>query len=207
MRVPQPWMSLAAILIPLVAAQPASAIVDPDNQGRWTKPTDKGPDKEVPGFLVNLGPTGARAILKESSFVVKHVFAGSPADKQLQIDDEITGVNGKPFTKHIFGKCYGMKYDVGYEGPIMDMGNAIEDSEGRDGTLKLDVIRDGKPVAVDVKLPAIGRFSDTYPHNCPKSRKLAARCHGLSAQSHRGLHRRRSRKRHRSAWPCSPRAK
>ena len=66
MRVPQPWMSLAAILIPLVAAQPASAIVDPDNQGRWTKPTEKGPDKEVPGFLVNLGPTGARAILKET---------------------------------------------------------------------------------------------------------------------------------------------
>ena len=65
---------------------------------------------------------------KESSFVVKYVFPGSPADGQLRIDDEITGANGKPFSKHTFGKFYGMKFDVGYEEPVMDMGNAIEDS-------------------------------------------------------------------------------
>jgi hypothetical protein len=158
----------------LLLAHPASSIVEPDNQGRWTKPTEIGPDKEVPGFLVNLGPTGARAVLKESSFVVKHVFSGSPADKQLEIDDEITGANGRAFTKHTFGKFYGMGYEVGYEGPIMDLGNAIEDSEGRDGILKLDVTRDGKPVGVTVRLQAIGRFSDTYPLDCPKSTKLAA---------------------------------
>ena len=43
----------------------ALAIADADNLGQWDKPTKIGPDKEVPGFLVNLGPTGARAILKE----------------------------------------------------------------------------------------------------------------------------------------------
>ncbi len=162
-----------AVLVSLFIAHPAAAIVEPDNQGRWTKPTEKGPDKEVPGFLVNLGPTGARAILKDRSFVVKHIFAGSPADKQLRLDDEITGVNGKKFTKHTFGHFYGMKYDVGYEGPIMDMGNAIEESEGRDGTLRLDVIREGKAISVSVKLAAIGRFSDSYPQNCEKSQRLA----------------------------------
>ncbi len=164
----------AAIVISLFISHPASAIVDPDNLGQWKKPTGIGPDREVTGFLVNLGPTGTRAILKENSFVVKHVFAGSPADGPLEIDDEITGVNGKGFAKHTFGQFYGMGYEHGYEGPIMDFGNAIEDSEGGDGTLKLDVIRGGKPVSVSVKLAAIGRFSDSYPLNCPKSAKLAA---------------------------------
>ena len=68
-----------------------------------------------------------------------------------------------------------MEPGAGYEGPIMDMGKAIEDSEGMNGTLTLDVIRDGKPAKVDIKLEAIGRFSDTFPKNCPKSEKLAAR--------------------------------
>jgi hypothetical protein len=167
-------MRPAAIVISLIAVQPAAAIVDPDNLGQWTKPTEIGPDQKVPGFLVNLGPTGARAILKENSFVVKHVFAGSPADGRLEIDDEITGANGKGFAKHTFGKFYGMGYEIGYEGPIMDLGNAIEDSEGGDGTLHIDLIRGGKPERVSIMLPAIGRFSDSYPLDCPKSAKLTA---------------------------------
>lgn len=175
MRTSSPMMMLAGILLSLLSAESAWAIVDTDNMGQWTKPTTKGPDKEVPGFLVNLGPTGARAILKEKSFVVKYVFPKSPAWENLQIDDEIIGVNNKAFdTKHVFGKFYGMGYEVGYEGPIMDFGNAIEDSEGRDGVLKLTVIRKGKEMTVPVRLPAIGRFSKTYPLNCPKSDKLVA---------------------------------
>ena len=135
-----PMILLACMLTAVLFAERGWAIVEPDNMGRWTKPTKRGPDKEVPGFLVNLGPTGARAVLKERSFVVKHVFAESPADKQAQDRRrdhrrQRQGVHDK----HIFGKCYGMGYDVGYEGPIMDFGNAIEDSEGRDGILKLDV--------------------------------------------------------------------
>jgi hypothetical protein len=170
-------MTSTLLTLALSLAIPASAlaITDPDNLGQWTKPTGTGPDKEVPGFLVNLGPTGARAILKESSFVVKHVFPKSPAEGQLRLDDEITGVNGKPFSKHTFGKYYGMEPGAGYEGPVMDMGSAIEDSEGKDGTLTLDLIRDGKPAKVAIQLEAIGRFSDTFPKNCRKSETLAAR--------------------------------
>ena len=175
MRNRRSMMIPAGILTSLLFAGSGWAIVDPDNMGRWTKPTNKGPDKEVPGFLVNLGPTGARAILKETSFVVKYVFPESPAHKRLNIDDEIIGVNDKPFTtKHIFGKQYGMSYKVGYEGPIMDFGNAIEDSEGRDGILKLAVIRKGKKMTVKVRLAAIGRFSKTHPLKCPKSDKLVS---------------------------------
>ena len=164
----------ATILTGLFLACPAFAIVDPENLGQWERPTEVGPDEEVPGFLVNLGPTGARAVLTESSFVVKHVFEGSPADGLLRIDDEITGANGKAFATHTFGKFYGMGYEVGYEGPKMDLGMAIEDSEGGDGTLALDVIRDGASVKLEVQLPAVGRFSDTFPLDCEKSAKLAA---------------------------------
>ncbi len=167
--------TLFALAFSMAFTGHARAISDPDNLGQWNKPTTIGPDKECPGFLVNLGPTGARAILKETSFVVKYVFAKSPADGQLRIDDEITGVNGKPFSKHTFGKFYSMDAGAGYEGPIMDMGAAIEDSEGKDGTLTLDVIRDNKPAEVDIKLEAIGRFSDTFPKHCQKSEKLVAR--------------------------------
>lgn len=167
--------ALLTLAVSAAITTTAHAISDPENLGQWNKPSEIGPDKECPGFLVNLGPTGARAILKETSFVVKYVFPKSPADGQLRIDDEITGVNGRPFSKHTFGKFYGMDYDVGYEGPIMDMGTAIEDSEGKDGALTLDVIRDAKPAKVEIKLEAIGRFSDTFPKHCPKSEKLTTR--------------------------------
>jgi hypothetical protein len=170
-----PSATLLTLALSLAIPGTALAIADADNLGQWDKPTKIGPDKDVPGFLVNLGPTGARAILKESSFVVKHVFAGSPAEGKLRIDDEITAANGKPFSKHTFGKFYGMQPGAGYEGPIMEMGNAIEDSEGKDGTLTLDVLRDGKPAKVEIRLEAIGRFSATFPKRCPKSEKLAAR--------------------------------
>jgi hypothetical protein len=164
---PTPLFVLALLTTPVLA------IYDAENLGQWEKPTQIGPDKEVPGFLVNLGPTGARAILKERSFVVKHVFEDSPAKGRLQLDDEITGANARPFGKHTFGKCYGMQPGNGIEGPMMDLGLAIEDSEGRDGKLVLDVLRDGEPIKVSVPLEAIGRFSSTYPVDCRKSEQLA----------------------------------
>ncbi|MCU0781540.1 MAG: DUF6288 domain-containing protein [Akkermansiaceae bacterium] len=163
------------LAISVAVTATARAIADADNLGQWDKPTKLGPDKECPGFLVNLGPTGARAILKESSFVVKHVFPESPGAGRLRIDDEITGANGKPFGKHTFGKFYGMEPGAGYEGPIMDLGTAIEDSEGKDGTLSLELLRNGQPTKVEIRLEALGRFSDTYPKSCPKSAKLAAK--------------------------------
>ena len=175
MRLLPKTIAFLAFALPMGIPGSAFAIPDADNLGQWSKPTEIGPDKEVPGFLVNLGPTGARAILKESSFVVKHVFAGSPAEGKLRLDDEITGANGKPFGKHIFGKFYGMEPGAGYEGPMMDLGTAIEESEGKDGLLTLDVLREGQPSKVEIKLEAIGRFSATFPKNCPKSEKLAAR--------------------------------
>ncbi|MBK1830656.1 hypothetical protein JIN77_07955 [Verrucomicrobiaceae bacterium R5-34] len=151
--------------------------IEKDNRGRWEQPSKHGPDTEVPGFLINLGPTGARATMEAQSFTVKYIFADSPAAGKLALDDVITGVNGRPFdVPHTFGHHMTRMKEfptVGYEGPMMDFGNAIEEAEGGDGKLILSVTRAGQPIKVTIPLKAIGKFSDTFPLNCPKSALLA----------------------------------
>jgi len=89
---------------------------------------------------------------KDTSFVVKYVFPRSPAFGQLKIDDEIIGVNGKPFTtRHTFGTHYWKNHHIGYEGPMMDFGNAIEESEGRDRIMTLDVKRGEKKSEIKIQ--------------------------------------------------------
>lgn len=168
---------LLASLITLAVT--ALHAIEKDNRGRWEEPVKNGPDKEVPGYLINLGPTGARAILESQSFIVKYLFADSPAMGLLDIDDVITGVNGSPFeTPHTFGHhMTRMKNfpDVGYEGPLMDFGKAIEESEGGDGKLTLSVTRKGREMIVIIPLEKIGTFAPTYPYQCEKSALLAKR--------------------------------
>lgn len=167
---------LLALLL-LAISNTSLIAIEKNNRDRWETPTKKGPDKDVPGYLINLGPTGARAILESKLFIVKYVFKGSPADGKLQIDDVITGVNGKPFVvAHTFGHNLTRmeKFPhIGYEGPLMDFGNAIEESEGKDGKLTLSVTRKDKQIDVVIKLKVIGTFSKTYPFNCKKSALVA----------------------------------
>jgi len=161
---------LGAILGGLVCAGNALAIKDENNQGRWTNPTENdAPDKEVPGFLINLGPTGARAVLTQKTFIVRYVFADSPAFGRLKNDDVVVGAFGTPFSAHTFGGTHG------YEGPIMDLGLAIERAEAKDGRLVLNVLRSSKATEVRIDLGAIGAFSPTYPFGCRKSALLRAR--------------------------------
>src|SRR5436190_9176845 len=148
----------------LLLALDAAAIKDRDNQGRWEKRVESGPDREVPGFLVNLGPTGARAVLTEKTFVVRFLFKGAPGDGRLRVGDVITGVFGKPFSSHTFG---GEPH--GYEGPILDLGEAIERAEGKDGRLLLNVLRGSEAVEVAVPLEPVGTFAPSFPMQCRKS--------------------------------------
>lgn len=173
-----PYVSLVLLFLCSFLGMKLEAIEE-NNRGRWNEPTKEGPDKEVPGYLVNLGPTGARGIMESKSFTVKYIFKGSPAEGVLQIDDVITGVNGKAFeVEHRFGHHLTRMRefpDIGYEGPIMDFGNAIEDSEGKDGKLTLSIKRGKKLLDIVIQLEPIGRFSETYPRQCKKSVLLAKR--------------------------------
>lgn len=146
------------------------AIKDATNQGRWGKGVGNGPDKEVPGFLINLGPTGARAVLSEKTLTVKYIFGSSPAEERLKLGDVITGVFNKPFSAHTFG---GEPH--GYEGPLLEFGEAIERAEAKDGKLVLNIQRGSDTLAVTVNLEAIGAFSPTFPMQCKKSELLRAK--------------------------------
>lgn len=163
-----PTILLTAMSAILAFCPYAYAIKDKYNQERWSKPTTgDAPDREVPGFLVNLGPTGARAVLTERAFIVRYIFKNSPAMGQLKNGDVIGGAFGRPFSAHTFGGS-----PHGYEGPIMDMGLAIEKAEASDGKLVLNVSRDSKTIDVTISLKPIGAFSPTFPIRCKKSELL-----------------------------------
>jgi hypothetical protein len=172
-------LKMTAALALLLAAAEAHGIKDRDNQGRWNKPTvNNVPDKEVPGFLVNLGPTGARAILTEKTFVVKYLFKGSPAEGKLRLDDVIGGAFGKPFPSHTFGGS-----PHGYEGPIMAFGEAIEKAEAKDGKLVLNVVRGTETIDIKIDLEPIGAFAAAFPMSCRKSELIRGRALKYLAES------------------------
>ena len=162
-----------AVVVLLALATNVFALRDETNQGRWNKPCETGPDAVVPGFLVNMGPTGARGILTKRSFVVKFIFTNTPAANVLKLDDEVYGANGKEFAEHTFGhKIHGI------EGPIQDLGLAIEDSEGSDdGVLHLMVKRGEQKLTVNIQLEKLGRFGDSFSQDCKKLQILRARAY------------------------------
>ena len=89
-----------------------------------------------------------------SDGVVAYIYKNSNADGKLQLGDVIVGVGGVPFQK-----------DIGVR-----IGNAINNAEGTDGALALQVVRQGTPTTVKFQLPTIGNYSATFPYHCPKTR-------------------------------------
>lgn len=154
----------AAALAAAASIGTLSAQLNTKNSDLWSHATGKGVDHQVPGFLINLGPTGARARLHEKHFEVQWIWDDSPATDKLKLGDEIVGVFGKSWIDpHVFGGR------LGYDGPMMEFGNAIEVAEGTDGKLPLLVKRGDKTIDVIIELEPIGSFSPTYPYDCEKS--------------------------------------
>lgn len=132
-------------------------------------------DKLGSGFFMNVGPTGIRArITRElpQFFTVKFVFENSPAAGKINPGDVIVGANGRVMNvAHEFGR----RRVTGWKGPMEEMAKLIEDSQGEDGVLNLIVWPNGvqsEQKVVPVQIPAVGRFSDTFPFNCPRSDAL-----------------------------------
>ena len=158
------WLTASLFFVPPVEALRKNET--------WGKTTKIQPDAQAGGWFINLGITGARARIAQDSpkeLEVAYVFEKTPAFGKLQVGDKIKGVNGKLFTTpHKFG--YGEKF-FGYEGPMMEFGQALEDSQGKlNGKLTLNVIRRGEPIQVVLMLGLrYGSFSKTYPYDCPKT--------------------------------------
>jgi hypothetical protein len=166
----------------IYAASPATF-----QQHRVNKSANKdGPDHVQhktagPGWFSNLGPTGIRAMLtdvngkvewegKGTQYLVKYVFPRSPASGLIKPGDIILGVNRKKFQKtYTFGYWFGF----GYEGPLTEIGEAVEASEkNHDGKLKLLILRDGKTQTIEVKMKSRGAFAKTFPYDCEKSEAM-----------------------------------
>jgi len=163
-------MSCVTVAILAGMAAPARAL---RKKATYSVQTKAEPDAQAGGWFINLGITGARGkLLPEAPCVmeVAYVFPDTCAYGKLEVGDKIVGANGRPFkTPHTFG--YGVKF-FGYEGPMMDIGNALEASQGPQlkGKLTFDVIRGKQKMTIALELPTrYGRFSRTYPSDCRKT--------------------------------------
>lgn len=163
------------------------AVVEGPNGGPWNvslatekHPYEKALHQAFPkgAFFFNLGPTGLRARIypeKPSHLVVKFIFQDdkSPAAGKVEVEDVIVGANEKRFQKeYYFGR---EPTKSGEHGPLTELAELIEDSQGDDGKLHLILWPKGKEKderIVTLQLKKTGRFSQTYPYNCPRSEKM-----------------------------------
>lgn len=162
-------MKFIIMALVLVAALPAQAL---RKNATWNKQTKAVSDAKAGGWLINLGVTGVRAKIhldRPQEFEVAYVFPNTPAHNKLQPGDRILGANNRLFSKpHKFG--YGPKF-FGYEGPMMELGQALEISQGKlKGKLALQIHRGDAKRTVTISLPTrYGAFSKTFPYDCPKT--------------------------------------
>ena len=97
--------------------------------------------------------------------VVRALFGGGPAQKAgLRYDDVIVGVDGAEFT----GGCFA---------PLAD---AIRRAEAGNGKLLLQIVRDGKPDELEVKLDKFGKHAETPESGKMREELLEAACDWLA---------------------------
>jgi hypothetical protein len=108
--------------------------------------------------LTRFGPVGLALELHQPAFtlVAGTIEPGSPAEaaglKKGQIIESINGQKLKDID------------------PRIQLGNLITEAEATDGILKFAIQGESAPVVV--KIPVLGRYSKTWPLNCPKSDKI-----------------------------------
>ena len=112
--------------------------------------------------ILPLGITGAYFIeaLGKKELLVVHIVDDTPAADVIQIDDIIIGANGRLFEDP--------------EDPRPEMGNALAESQSTElgGILTLHVVRDREPMNLKIDLGNKLSYSDTWPHNCEKSKQI-----------------------------------
>lgn len=109
---------------------------------------------------LRLGPTGAWGWRNGSMIVVRGCRPVCPAAGLLRPHDLIVGANGRRFPED--------------SDPRRELADAITESEtaAAAGRLVLSVVREGRVREATVVLPVMGRYSPTWPFDCPKSRKV-----------------------------------
>ncbi len=178
-------MVVAGVLLSLCVTSAMG--IDEKGTRPWSVTTRVETDAAVGGWYVNLGITGARAKLAAANpkvLEVMYVFKRTPADGKLLVGDMIVGIAGKTFTEpHKHG--YGMS-KFGYEGPMMEFGDALEAAQGGNGKLSVTVLRKDKKKVVEMTIPTkYGRFAPTFPYNCKKTDRILKESYAYLAKRQR----------------------
>lgn len=98
--------------------------------------------------------------------LVLEVDKGSPADGVLEVDDVILGADGT-------GALKVPLFEGSEIWPMIPIAEAITDAEARNpALLKLLVWRKGVTKTVPIELEYLGRYSETAPYDCPKSKAI-----------------------------------
>ena len=99
---------------------------------------------------LRFGPTGAFGWANGHRLVVRGLIPTSPADGKLIMHDVIVGANGKMFVEGL--------------DPRPQLASAITQSETAKmgGKLTLRLIRDGKPMSVNIQLQVLGTYAKTW---------------------------------------------
>ncbi len=127
-------------------------------------------------FPFNFGPTGATGWFYEREFVINGLDKGSPADGVLKINDRIRAVNGVRFPEK-------PAFTDDEHDPRRVLGDGITRAEATDGRLVVTVWRNNREQDLVIKLPVLGTYSKTWPHDCAKSRTILNNaCDWLAAQ-------------------------
>ena len=106
-----------------------------------------------------LGPVGLGIELLQPAFVMRiaNIETGSPAEntRQLAIGQIIESVNGEILA------------DID---PRIQLGRILAEAEATDGVVKLKIQNLKDPV--EIQIPVLGRYSPTWPLDCPKSDRI-----------------------------------
>jgi len=107
-----------------------------------------------------VGVTGLRvAVSTSKGVVVDRTEPGTPADGKFKKGDVILGINGVPLKDlNVF----------------VVLGKMLTRAEATDGRMVFDVQPVGATTTtrVEVKIPVPGSYGDTWPIDCPKSKKI-----------------------------------
>jgi len=117
-------------------------------------------EKSLTYTIQRVGPLGFGVELRQPAFkmYVADIEKGSPADQagKLKKGQLIESINGEVLK------------DID---PRVQLGNLITKIESTDGIARLMIKDDEKGAAypVEIKIPVLGAYSDTWPVNCKKS--------------------------------------
>jgi len=126
-------------------------------------------EKRNQWLIKNFGPVGIGIMLEKGPVMkIQNVEAGSPAEKvgKLKQGDTIESINGV--------KLSDTKRDL-----RMVLAGLITEAEATDGKIDLQIKDKG---TITVEVPVLGRYSATWPLNCPKSDKIVRNLADLIAK-------------------------